>query len=201
MMTMVTQMSELQLPLKMGKPGVHMMNLARESVLHLNNLTSTINNAFCRSFGSSEMELLLPLVILNRLKPQIVIPEGEYLSLTWMLKSYLNIDTNKSREDVVACFRSQPTVERNAFLTALFAYFKLFGSFTTWFHMRTKYRENTRLTPVQQTSPQPLFVSMFSNTFTPTHLMDDLRQAKCLLEVDKGSSKKNPSLYYSLGLQ
>ena len=199
MMAIVTQMSDLQLPLKIRKPSVHMMNLAREIVFHLDNLSSSINSSFYSSFGSSELELLLPLIILNRLKPQIPIPEGEELSLTWMLKAYLEIDAEKSPEHVVACFRSQPALERNAFLTALSAYFKLFGSFTTWFHMRTKYRDSySRLspTPVQQPSSQPLSVSMFSHTFTPSHLMDDLRQAKYLLE-----SRKSPSLYSSISWQ
>ncbi len=191
MMTIVTQMSDIQLPLQFRKPGVHMMNLAREIVLRSDDLT---NSSFCSSFGSSELELLLPLVILNRLKPQIPIPEGENLSLTWMLNSYLEIDKVKKREDVVACFRSQPAVERNAFLTALSTYFKLFGSFKTWFHMRSKYHNRDLPTPVQQSSPEPPPVDMFSRTFTLNHLMEDLRQAKYLLKVDKGLPKK-ASLY------
>jgi hypothetical protein len=197
MMTIVTQMSDLQLPLQIRKPGMHMMNLAREIVLRSDDLT---NSSFCSSFGSSELELLLPLVILNRLKPQIPIPEGENLNLTWMLNSYLEIDEVKKREDVVARFRSQPAVERNAFLAALSAYFKLFGSFRTWFHMRTRYRYPNRPTPVQQSSPEPPPVNMFSRTFTLSHLMEDLRQAKYLLEVDKGLAKKT-SLYSSLSWQ
>lgn len=191
MMTIVTQMSDLQLPLQIRKPGVHMMNLAREIVLRSDDLT---NSSFCSSFGSSELELLLPLVILNRLKPQIPIPEGENLNLTWMLNSYLEIDEVKKREDVVTRFQSQPAVERNAFLTALSTYFKLFGSFRTWFHMRTRYRYPDMPTPVQQSSPEPPPVNMFSRTFTLSHLMEDLRQAKYLLEVDKGLHKK-ASLY------
>jgi hypothetical protein len=117
-----------------------------------------------------------------------------------MLNSYLEIDEVKKRENVVARFRSQPAMERNAFLTALSAYFKLFGSFRTWFHMRTRYRYPDRHTPVQQSLPEPPPVNMFSCTFTLNHLMEDLRQAKYLLEVDKGLAKK-ASLYSSLSWQ
>lgn len=203
MMTIVTQMTDLHLPLKIRKPGEHMMNLAREIVLHLDNLTGIIDSSFCSSFGSSELELLLPLVILNRLKPQIIIPEGENLNLTWMLKSYLKIDVEKSREEVVAHFWTENSaLERNTFLTALSAYLKLFCSFKTWFHMRTKYRDScSRFSPTpstQQTSSLPPSVSMFSNTFTLKNLLEDLRQAKYLLEDDKESAKKDRPLYSAL---
>jgi len=200
MITVVTKLSDLQLPLQMRKPSMHMMNLAREIVLHSNDLSTSINSSFCSSFGSSELELLLSLIILNRLKPEISIPERENLSLTWMLNSYLEIDTVKSREDVVARFRSKSVAERNAFLTALSTYLKLFGSFTTWFHLRSKYRHQYSPTPVQQSLSQPLSVNIFSRTFTSSHLMDDLRQAKYLLQVDKRLPKK-ASLYSLLSWQ
>lgn len=198
MMAVVTQLSDLHLPLKIRKPSCHMMNLAREIVLHSDNVIDNSSCSFYSSFGSLELELLLPLTILSRLKPQICIPEGEHLNLTWMLNSFLEIHNQQSREDVVALFRSKPRTEIDAFLTALCTYFKLFGSFKTWFHMRSKYRSSaSRSSPIPgQSSTQPLSLNMYSHSFTPSHLMDDLRQTKYLLEAKKESD--DGSLYSRL---
>lgn len=198
MMAVVTQLSDLHLPLKIRKPRCHMMNLAREIVLHSDNVIDNSSCSFYSSFGSPELELLLPLTILSRLKPQICIPEGEHLNLTWMLNSFLEIHNQQSREDVVALFRSKPRTEIDAFLTALCTYFKLFGSFKTWFHMRSKYRSSaSRSSPIPgQSSTQPLSLNMYSHSFTPSHLMDDLRQTKYLLEAKKESD--DGSLYSRL---
>lgn len=198
MMAVVTQLSDLHLPLKIRKPSCHMMNLAREIVLHSDNVIDNSSCSFYSSFGSLELELLLPLTILSRLKPQICIPEGEHLNLTWMLNSFLEIHNQQSREDVVALFRSKPRTEIDAFLTALCTYFKLFGSFKTWFHMRSKYRSSaSRSSPIPgQSSTQPLSLNMYSHSFTPSHLMDDLRQTKYLLEAKKESN--DGSLYSRL---
>lgn len=193
MMAMVTQLSDLQLPLKVRKPSVRMMELARE-ILHQSDCLIDRQISFYNSFGSLELSLLLPLTVLNRQKPQISIPEGELLSLTWLLNSYLELDSG-GNEEVVSRFWSQPPVERDAFLTALAAYFKLYCAFKTWFHMRDKYRGSSRLetSTIRQRSNQPQPVTMFSRTFSPDHFMADLRQTKYLLGVNQETNTR--SLY------
>lgn len=190
MMALVTQLSDLQLPLKVRKPSVRMMELARE-ILHHSDCLVDKQISFYNSFGSPELSLLLPLTVLNRQKPDISIPEGELLSLPWLLNSYLEPDSG-TKEQVVTRFWSLPPVQRSAFLTALATYFKLYCAFKTWFHIRDKYRESSRYnTRTGHRSNQPKSVAMFSRTFSPNHLIDDLRQTKYLLGIDREISSRS----------
>merc|ERR1719222_230012 len=64
----VTQLSEMQTPLKIRKPGEKMFSLAREIAV-LRKPTNVCTLTFLNSFSSSEMRLLLSLSLVNRLDP------------------------------------------------------------------------------------------------------------------------------------
>ncbi len=135
----------------------------------------------------------------NKINPQFLIPDEMELNLTWMLNSFLKIG-EKTDQEVVAEFRSRPLTERQAFLSALSAYFKLFASYGTWFYLRNKYRES--LSRVYAPEQQPLdcrrkltnTTPMFSKTFSSEQMMEDLRQTKRLLH----SGENQKSLYFYL---
>lgn len=198
-MAVVTQLSGTRFPLKIRRPTLHMLNLAREIVLHSECLIDS-QISFYHSFGTLELSLLLSLSVLNRQKPQIPIPEGNQLSLKWLLSSFLTIDESMSVGDVKTRILAQPVVERNAFSTALTTYSRLYCAFETWLNLRQKYRNPTsRLTKPAQPhmrlkSPTP--VDIFSGSFSQNHLMDDLRQTKFLLTVQNRISEQ--SIYSSL---
>lgn len=197
MMVDITQLSEMRLPLKIRKPGGHMLNLAREIVQHAGCLM-TGQISFYNSFGSYEMSLLLPLSVLSLQKPLVSLPEGKNLCLSWMINSFLVRKNCESEDDLKARFWSRPQIERNAFLTALETYFKLYCALETWLLMRKKYRISENSRPLGPPPIQPISVTIFSKTFSPAHLMDDLRQTKYLLDVDKHTKKRAMSLYSSL---
>lgn len=164
-----------------------MVNLAREIVHHSEDLVNT-SYSFYYSFGSPELCLLLPLIVLSRYKPEISFSIDQ-LNLAWLTKSYL-VDGEEAK--IVADFRSQTTVVKNAFLMAVTTYLKLYCAWKIWFHMRDKYRNSIRASvPLRQNTSQPLPDNMFSRTFTEDLLMDDLRETKFLLEIKSGEKQRS----------
>ncbi len=190
MMANVTQLSDMQLPLRFRKPSLYMIALAREVLAS----SEKFSNSYALTFGSIELSLLLPLMTMNKVNPQIVIPDGMELNLTWMLNSFLKIN-EKTDKEVVDEFGTRPLTERQAFLSALSAYFKIFASYGTWFYLRNKYRESRSRVYAPEQQPLKLATTpMFSKTFSSEQLMEDLRHTKRLLH----SEDKQKSLYFYL---
>ena len=186
---------DIEFPLRFQKPSQNMYNLAREILDKAEDFESN-PSSFYTTFGSPELSLLLPLHVLNRLNPRLVIPDGVQLNLTWMLESYLKMEDGPDL--VVEKFRSRPVIERVAFLAAVDAYFKLYASYQTLYYLRNRYRANRPyFHSVEQQQPSGFNRTvMFSQTFTSDQMMEDLRETKRLLH-----SEEKKSLYSNLNWQ
>lgn len=177
MMANVVQLCDVSLPLRMRRPGERITEMARE-ISHMTYPAVATSEEFLVSIRSTELRLLLSLSAIRQLEPSAYPPANDLLSLKGILAGLLDA---ASGSELVIRFRSQTEAFQRCFLTALFAYFKQFGTMKTWFVLREKYkgRQEPPINPADRSSPEP--IEMFSRSYTHHNLVEDLKIAKRIL--------------------
>lgn len=156
-----------------------MFEIAR--MINLNSKESIISSeSFLYSFRSTELRLLLSLEILNRQSNPPRLLGVEQLSLKALLSFVLGTESQLNAVDFSTRLRGRAAEFQCCFVTAVSAYLKLYGTSKTWFILRDRYKKSSR--QMERYSPEP--VDMFSSSYTKQHLIDDLKQAKWLLDAD-----------------
>lgn len=173
-----------------------MMNLARE-IISLAGYDVMSQSYLFTSFGLRELELLLPLVVLNNLKPGTGCSNPNIVSLRSLVENYL-VENETRPAKVLEKFQSETVEYRRVFLSALSAYFNLFGIFKAWHSIAHQSKSPSM---INQNFNVSFPMDVFSDSYTLDHFIDDLRQANPLL---KKISLSNPlpkkSLYSFLCL-
>lgn len=176
-----------------------MMNLAREIVILANGSDLMNQSDFFTSFGSHELQLLIPLVVLCNLKPTTAITNLQAVTLKDLIKFYLKVENEPEPEKVLESFKEETAEYRRVLVSALSAYFELFGSFKAWHSItrELRYPNVTKLHVQEPDSP----VDIFSSSFTFDDFLEDLRQANTLFKkVSIGNRSPKKSLYSFLAL-
>ena len=194
MMTAVTQLSEMQAPLKMRKPGERMFLLAREIAM-LSKPTYVRTQTYLNSFGSPEMRLLLSLSVLNRLDPIRLTLEGTQLDFHSILSTHLRLDDSTSRADVIDRFKQQSNEIRVCVLTAIDAYMKLFCLNRAWYVILDRYRHPRYYHNPSVYHDKPT-VDFYSRSFSFSHMVEGLKKSKVLLHC----TRRNKSFYSTLSV-
>lgn len=199
MLAAINQLTDLSLPLTFRKPNEHMVNLAREIVNLAADRAIFNQSHFFSSFGSRELQLLIPLVVLHNSNPTTEISNPNCISLQSLTRVYLKMDKDTETRKAVEKFKKETVEFRTALLTALSAYVDLFGCFKAWQSLMYKVRCPNMTNQLDSDFALP--VEMFSNSFTIDDFIEDLRQANRLFKkipVTKNMAKK--SLYSSLSM-
>ena len=215
MMASVTQLCDVQVPLKMRKVGERMSHLGREmanlvlDVYGRPTASSMTYRDVLKSVACSQLRFWLSTSLLNRLDSSVPILEGQRLTLSSMLQSYLIDPSLSSSPDSPRISRDKAMLSVNRFRTksaafrwctvvALSAYMRMFCTAKTWFFIRDKRRYPA--SKMRNLMPPPELngsesgrgsADIFSTSFTFQSLMEDLKAAKLLLH----SNRESKSLY------
>ena len=190
LMMVVTQLSEMQTPLKIRKPGEKMFSLAREIAV-LRKPTNVCTLTFLNSFSSSEMRLLLSLSLVNRLDPTRPMLGGTQLDFHSILTTHLELDGSTSLTDVIDHFKQQSNEIRFCVLTAIDTYMKLFCINRTWYTILDRYRYPSRYHDNHSGYYDNPFVDLYSRSFSFSHMVEGLKKSKVLLH----RTRSTKSLY------
>lgn len=184
-MANVAQLFDVSLPLVMRRPGERVTEMARE-IASMTCASVASSEDFLVSIRSTELRLLLSLSALCRLQPSVYRPINDLLSLKGIFAGLMPV---ASDSELMIRFRSQSQAFQRCFLTALFAYFQQFGSLKTWFLLRDRFKHK-RLprNPTDRKSPEP--VEMFSRSYTHQNMVDDLKQARRILQCNTEGNTK-----------
>ena len=199
MMMSVTQLSEMQFPLKIRKPGEKMSNLGRDIAMLLNPST-LCTHQFLASFGSSETRLAISSAMLNRIDSSLPMLEGVQLDLNRIL-SLLKMEDKNGTADSTDAFQMLSDDIRHCIIGTIDSYLKHFLLAKTWYLIRDRYCHPSRSVCAAQEKSNMAFDScselaseLFSVSYKFDHLLNDLKLTKQLLRYSRGTK----SLYSSI---